>query len=62
MVRMDDAQASEAARELARARWGNQVAVRSAQVAIERVAELPAELRAALHEVTAPGGEPDADG
>jgi hypothetical protein len=60
---MSDAQATAAARELARARWGNQVAVRSAETVIERVGELPAEIRAAVHEVTAPAaGDADGDG
>lgn len=59
---MADADVSEYGRGLAAARWGNQVAMRSAEVVIERVGELPAEIRAALHEVTAPAGEPDGDG
>jgi hypothetical protein len=57
---MDAAQrASEAARELAAKRWGNQVVVRSAQVVIERHAELPDDLREQLHQANeeAPGDE-----
>lgn len=54
---------SEQASRAARERWGNQVAVRSAETVIERAGELPAEIRAAVHEVTAPaGGEVPADG
>jgi hypothetical protein len=59
---MPDAQqdtASEAARALARARWGSTAVVRSAQVVIERAAELPDATRAAVHEATGPaGGDP----
>jgi hypothetical protein len=58
----DTSEASEAGRALVAARWGNQVAVRSAETVIERAAELPAELRAAVHEATGPaGGEPNGD-
>jgi hypothetical protein len=55
---MADAQASEAARELARARWGNAAVVRSAEVVIARADELPDSLREQLHQVT---GETSAD-
>lgn len=58
-----DAEArSEAASHAARTRWvereGNPVLTRSAQVVIERAAELPEQVRAQLHQVTgeaAPG-------
>jgi hypothetical protein len=54
---MADAQdASEAARSLAAARWGDAVARRAAQVVIERAGQLPADIREAVHEATA-GGE-----
>jgi hypothetical protein len=60
---MTDPDASEHGRGLNRSRWGNQVAVRSAETVIERADELPAEIRAAVHEATAPpGGEPHGDG
>jgi hypothetical protein len=46
---MDNAQEpSEAARQLARARWGSTVVVRAAETVIERQAELPPEVRAEL--------------
>ena len=45
-------EASEAARALAAKRWGNTAVVRSAQVVIERHAELPDSLREQLHQVT----------
>jgi hypothetical protein len=48
--------ASEAARSLANARWGDAVARRAAQVVIERAGQLPADLREQVHEATA-GGE-----
>jgi hypothetical protein len=44
--------ASEAARAMLRQRWGNAVVVRSAQVVIERVDELPEALREQLHQAT----------
>jgi hypothetical protein len=51
---MADAQASSAGRELARARWTpSPVVLRSAQLVIERVAELPDGLREQVHEATA---------
>ena len=56
----DTQDASEAGRALAAARWGNTVAVRSAETVIERAAELPAEIRAAVHEAT--GEAPDGHG
>jgi hypothetical protein len=62
MVRMADTQASEHGRELARARWGSQAVDRAAQVVISRAAEVSPELRAELHEVTAPAGERDGSG
>ena len=50
---MDGAQASDAARELARARWTpSPDVIRSAQLVIERVAELPGDLREQLHQAT----------
>jgi hypothetical protein len=55
--------ASEAARELARARWGSQAVERAAAVVIPRAGELSEAVRAALHEATGPaGGEPDGEG
>jgi hypothetical protein len=58
---------SEVASHAARARWveheGNPVLTRSAQVVIERAAELPAGLREQVHQVTGPpGGETRGDG
>ena len=53
--------ASEAGRALLARRWGNQVVVRSAQVLIPRISELPDDLREQLHEATAPPGG-DGDG
>ena len=53
MVRMSTAEA--AARELARARWGNRVVVRAAQTLMERADELPAEVLAELRAATRPG-------
>ena len=38
---MADPDAAEAARALNRLRWGNRVAVRAAEVATERIEELP---------------------
>jgi hypothetical protein len=48
-----DAVRAEAARSAARARWGDQVAVRAAQTVIERAAELPLTVRAQVHLATA---------
>ena len=63
LVRMADPDASEHARALNRARWGSQVAVRSAEVVIERADELPADIREQVHQATAPpGGESRGDG
>jgi hypothetical protein len=45
---------SEAGRALIRRRWGNQVVVRSAHTVIERVDELPGDLREQLHQATGP--------
>ena len=50
-----------AARELNRSRWGNQVAVRSARITIERADELPADLREAVHLATGPAGGDDVE-
>jgi hypothetical protein len=50
---MSDTKASEAARELVSHRWGSQVAVRAAQTVIDRAAELPPTVRAAVHLATA---------
>jgi hypothetical protein len=47
---MSDAHASDAARSLARARWGSQVVERAAEVVISRRAELPAAVRAEVVE------------
>ena len=44
--------AHQAARELARARWGTRGLERAAAVVIERADELPEQLRAQVHEVT----------
>jgi hypothetical protein len=63
LVRMADPDLSEHARELNRARWGSQVVDKAAQVVISRVAELPAEIRAQVHEATGPaGGDSHGDG
>lgn len=59
LVRMADPDASEHARALNRARWGNQVVVRSAETVIERVDELPADLREQLHQLTGEAGDGD---
>jgi hypothetical protein len=45
---------SEAGRALIRRRWGNQVVVRSAHLVLERVDELPDEVREQLHQATGP--------
>jgi hypothetical protein len=58
---MSDAEATAAARALARAKWGNTKVVRSAQVVIERAAELPESVREQLHEATGPPGGEDRD-
>jgi len=72
MVRMEEraADASEAARSLANPRWGGRGVIRSANVVVERVDELPDEVRARVHEtiieaadrilvrLTPPDGEP----
>ncbi len=56
---MTDTQASEAARSLSKARWGNQVLSRSVAVVVERQAELsPAEL-AELRAITERKGTDD---
>lgn len=52
LVRMADSQASEAARSLARARWGNAVAVRAAHVVIARAGELPPDVAAEVSAAT----------
>jgi hypothetical protein len=52
MSATDDRAASEAARQLARSRWGSTKVDRAAQVVIERHAELGEALRAELHQVT----------
>jgi hypothetical protein len=52
MLRMDDAKASEAARELVRHRWGNQVLTRAVGVVVERAADLDEPLREQLRQVT----------
>ena len=58
---MDDREpASEAARRLNEARWGNQVAVRAAETVIARAAELPPTVRAQVHLATA--DQEDGDG
>lgn len=44
--------ASEGARRLNEARWGNRVAVRAAHTMLERVDELPPTLRAEVHLAT----------
>ena len=52
---MDSAQVSEAsaaAQQLARVRWGDTKVRRAAAVVIERVAELPDAVRAELHQMT----------
>jgi hypothetical protein len=56
---MSDAQASDAARALAQARWGDTVVRRAAEVVIERVDELPPTVRAQLHLATADQEDPD---
>ena len=61
MADADDTAASEAARELARARWGSGAVVRAALVVLSRADELPGGIRASLHEVTAPGEAADGD-
>jgi hypothetical protein len=58
MSTADDRVASEAARALARSRWGSAKVDRAAAVVIERHAELDAARRAEVHEITAP--DPDA--
>jgi hypothetical protein len=58
-----DEAAQQAARALAAKRWGNAVVVRSAEVVISRVDELPDATRAAVHEATGPaGGDPGDQG
>jgi hypothetical protein len=52
--------ASEAARMLARSRWGAQKVTRAAQTVIERAAELDPVTLAEVHEATA--GDPARDG
>jgi hypothetical protein len=56
---MADPELTEAAQVLNRGRWGNRVAVRAAQLVIERAAELPpdvaAEVTAAIQEIPGPG-------
>ena len=54
---MADPDATEAARQMNRARWGSSKVERAAQVVIPRAGELPEAVRAALHEVTAPPGD-----
>jgi hypothetical protein len=55
---MADAQdTSEAARSLANARWGGTVARRAALTVIDRVADLPDDLRGQVHDATAPAGD-----
>jgi hypothetical protein len=56
---MSTSDASSAARELNRIRWGDAVARRAAQVVIERADQLPDDLREQVHQATA-GGEGDA--
>jgi len=46
----------------ARARWGAQVAVRSAGIVIERAGQLPDDIREQVHQATAPAGESGDDG
>jgi hypothetical protein len=48
---MADTKASQAGRELVRARWGNQVVSRAVSVVVERRGELTAEQRAELRAV-----------
>ena len=48
LVRMSDAQASEAARSLARIRWGSTVVERAAGIVIARADELDESTRAAI--------------
>jgi hypothetical protein len=60
----DTNEASEAARSLVAFRWGpagSRELARSAGIVIERADQLPADLRAAVHEATA-GGEDDERG
>lgn len=62
---MTDAQASEAARSLANARWRGQAVEKAARTVLARVDELPLTMRAQLHLATAdqePGDGGDADG
>jgi hypothetical protein len=54
MSTTDDRVASEAARQLARSRWGSSKVDRAALVVIERYAELDEARRAEVHEVTGP--------
>jgi hypothetical protein len=49
---MADAQASSAARELARARWGDTVLRRAVQTVVERRDQLDESQRAELRQVT----------
>ncbi len=55
---MADTQATAAGQALARSRWGNRVAVRAAELVIERAAELPREVADEVHEAT---GRKDSD-
>jgi hypothetical protein len=50
--------AHEAAKALALQRWGTRALVRAAAVVLDRVDELPEEVRAAVHEAT---GDHEAD-
>jgi hypothetical protein len=60
MKRMSDTQEpSEAARQLARARWGDSVVRRAVGVVVERQAELDAGLRAELRALTSQEGTAD---
>jgi hypothetical protein len=52
MVRMSDADTTEAARALAAARWGNQVVTRAVATVVERRDQLDAALLAELRQVT----------
>ena len=52
LIRMDDAQASDAARLLARARWGTQTLDRAVDEVLQRRSELTDEQAAQLHEAT----------
>ena len=56
---MGNADTSEIARNAARTRWGNRVALQAAELVIARADELPGDVAAVVHARTAPQPVPE---